>query len=104
MNKTHRVGTITLGGLLIAFGLLFLLKLFINTISYAVIFKLWPIIFIFLGIEILVANFKQKGTTLIYDKTAFVLIVLLSFFAMGMSITDFVVTHLNQNISTHISF
>ena len=90
MEKTHRVGTITLGTMLIIFGILFLLKLFLAGLSYDVIFRLWPIMFITLGGEILLANVKQKQ--LVYDKTAVVLIVLLTFFAMGMAVVDFSMT------------
>lgn len=98
MTKTHRIGTITLGGLLITFGLLFLLRIFITTLSYCIIFKLWPLIFILLGIEILIANFRQKESSLIYDKTAFALIIILSFFAMGMSIVEFIINNIEPNI------
>jgi UDP-N-acetylmuramyl pentapeptide phosphotransferase/UDP-N-acetylglucosamine-1-phosphate transferase len=97
--KTHRVGTLTLGGMLIVFGILFLLNIFMATMNYVIIFKLWPIIFIFLGLEILVANFRQKNDKLIYDKTAFALIIVLSFFAMGMAITEFVL----ENVSNHLT-
>mgnify|MGYP006894312160 FL=1 len=88
--RTHKVGTFTLGIILISFGLLFLLGSFIDSLSYEFIFKLWPIIFIFLGSEILFANFKKTNqeNKLVYDKTAFFLIIVLSFFAMGMAITD----------------
>lgn len=102
MIKTHRVGTFTLGGLLISFGILFLLRLFLVDISYEFIFRLWPVIFIFLGIEILVTNFRQQGDKLIYDKTAFALIIILSFFAMGMGMVDFIMTHVNYNTTAHL--
>lgn len=102
MTKTHRVGTFTLGGLLITFGVLFLLRLFLVDISYEIIFRLWPVIFIFLGIEILVANFRQKGEALIYDKTAFALIIILSFFAMGMGMVDFIMSHVNYSTTAHL--
>ena len=78
MTKTHRVGTFTLGGLLISFGILFLLRIFIATMTYGLILRLWPLIFIFLGLEILIANHQQKGEALVYDKAAFALIFLLS--------------------------
>jgi UDP-N-acetylmuramyl pentapeptide phosphotransferase/UDP-N-acetylglucosamine-1-phosphate transferase len=104
MTKTHRVGTITLGGMLITFGTLFLLRIFVTTISYHIIFKLWPIIFILLGIEVLLANFKQKEVTLVYDKTAFALIIILSFFAMGMSIAEFAMTQINYELINHINY
>jgi hypothetical protein len=101
MIKTHRVGTITLGGMLISFGLLFLLRIFLIDLSYEIIFKLWPIIFIFLGSEILIANFKQKEDKLIYDKTAFALIIILSFFAMGMAITELCINYANAHITLY---
>ena len=44
--RTHRVGSITTGFAFIAFGVLFLLHLFLSVISYDVIFKLWPLILI----------------------------------------------------------
>ena len=104
MTKTHRIGTITLGGLLITFGLLFLLRIFITSLSYGVIFKLWPIIFILLGIEILIANFRQQESSLIYDKTAFALIISLSFFAMGMSSVEFIINNIDTNILHQVYF
>jgi UDP-N-acetylmuramyl pentapeptide phosphotransferase/UDP-N-acetylglucosamine-1-phosphate transferase len=101
--NTHKVGTITLGGMLIVFGILFFIRIFFTSISYDIIFKLWPIIFISLGIEVLTANFKQpsKSPKLVYDTTAFVLIILLSLFAIGMAIADFCMTHAVSYISIH---
>ena len=101
MTKTHRVGTITLGGMLVTFGILFLLRIFLVDMTFEIIFKLWPIIFIFLGIEILIANFRQKEEKLIYDKTAFALIIILSFFAMGMAITEFCMEYAGTHLSVY---
>lgn len=101
MKKSHRVGTLTLGCMLITFGILFLLRIFLTGITFDIIFKLWPIILIFLGIEILVANFTQKDEKLIYDKTAFALIIILSFFSMGMAITEFCLEYTNYHITFH---
>lgn len=98
MINTHRVGTITLGGMLVTFGILFLLRIFLADLSYEFIFKLWPIIFIFLGVEILFANIRQKVEKLIYDKTAIALIIILSFFAMGMAITEVCIGYANSYI------
>lgn len=84
--RTHRVGTLTAGLSFITFGVLFLLHLFINAISYDLIFKLWPFIIIGLGIELLLSNFTNKS--IIYDKAAVVLVFLITFFAMGMAGAD----------------
>lgn len=93
MIKTHRVGTLTLGSMLVTFGVLFLLRIFISSLTYGIIFKLWPVIFVFLGLEILIANFRQHDDKLVYDKGAIALMIILSFFAMGMAITDFCVSY-----------
>lgn len=99
MTKTHRVGTITLGGMLVAFGILFLLRIFIPEVSYELVFRLWPIILVFLGLEILIANFNQKQEKLTYDKTALGLIIILSFFAMGMAIVELCLEYANYHIT-----
>lgn len=101
MAKTHRVGTFTLGGMLIVFGVLFLLRIFDLGITYELIFRLWPTIFIFLGGEILIANFRQQDQKLIYDKTALGLMIVLSFFAMGMAVVDFCMTAAYQHIAIY---
>lgn len=101
MTKTHRVGTITLGGMLIIFGILFLLRLALVGMSYELIFRLWPIMFIFLGGEILIANFRQKEEKLTYDKTALALIIVLTFFAMGMAIVDFCINAATAHIALY---
>jgi hypothetical protein len=101
MIKTHRVGTLTLGCMLIVFGVLFVLHIFFSGLSYDIIFRIWPIILIFLGLEILVANFIQKEEKLIYDKTAFALIIVLTFFAMGMAIVDYGLYHATYHLTIH---
>lgn len=101
MQKTHKVGTITLGGMLIVFGLLFLLRLFFADITYELIFRLWPVIFIFLGGEVLIANFRQKEEKMVYDKTAIAMLIILSFFAMGMAVIDFCLTTAQGHITLY---
>ncbi|MDF2543656.1 MAG: hypothetical protein K0S47_3374 [Herbinix sp.] len=94
--KTHRVGTITLGSMLIGFGALFLLRIFVEALSYDFIFRLWPIVFILLGIEVLIANYKKTEDKMLYDKTAFALIIILSFFAMGMAVVEMCLNYTYQ--------
>lgn len=97
--KTRKVGTLTLGIMLITFGALFLINSFTPDISYEFLFKLWPIIFILLGFEILYANFKSDETNkLVYDKTAFFLIIILTFFAMGMAVAELFINYANNNL------
>lgn len=92
--RTHRVGTITTGFAFIAFGVLFILHLFLSVISYDLIFKLWPLILIGLGVEVLVSNFKPDNV--VYDKAAILLMFVLAFFAMCMAGADLVFQYLAE--------
>ena len=60
MNKTRRVGSISCGLLLIVFGTLFFLHIFMPFINLTLIMKLWPLILIAIGTEMLVANIRMK--------------------------------------------
>ena len=91
--RTHRVGSITTGIMLIAFGVMFVLHLFLGVISYDQIFKLWPIILIGLGVEVLLSNFNQEK--IVYDKGAVFLMITVAFFAMGMAGADWIFTHIH---------
>ena len=97
--RTRKVGTLTLGIMLITFGVLFLLRNVIENLSYEFIFKLWPIIFIILGVEILFANFiSSDSINFVYDKTAIFLIIILTFFAMGMAVAELAIGYANMNL------
>ena len=52
--RIHRVGTVTAGITLIVFGAAFILNSFGGYFDIAMITRLWPIILIGVGIEILV--------------------------------------------------
>ena len=87
--RTHRVGTVTLGCILIAFGILLLLHLLLPILSYEFIFRLWPSMLIILGIEVLVANVRSDKVEFIYDKGAVFLMIMLSLFALFMATVDY---------------
>lgn len=91
-KNMHRVGTLTASILLILVGVLFLLHTIVPAINYLVIFNFWPCILIFLGLEMLYANFRKEE--IIYDKGAIFLVILLALFAMGMGGADLVIKHL----------
>ncbi len=93
--RTHRVGTVTLGIGLIVFGLLFIARIIIKSITYELTFNLWPVIFILLGSEILVGYFMDKEGKMIYDKAAIFLIFILALFAMFMAGAQFIFEHVN---------
>lgn len=81
-GRSHKVGTVTLGLSLVCMGVLFLAHMFFPEVSYGFIYKLWPVIFILLGMEILLSHHSRSLGEFIYDKTAIVLVALLILFAM----------------------
>ncbi|MEG1947622.1 MAG: DUF5668 domain-containing protein [Lachnospiraceae bacterium] len=90
--RTRRVGSITCGSILIIFGVLFLTHMFYPALSLEFIMKLWPMILIMLGGEMIVANLRNKGAEaelLKYDKGAIFITFLMTCFAIGMGITEY---------------
>lgn len=83
----HKIGTITLGIILILFGSLFLVHIFLPSLSFAFIFKLWPAVFIILGLEILCSKFRQD-LEITYDFAAIWLLFFLMLFAAFMGILE----------------
>jgi NADH:ubiquinone oxidoreductase subunit K len=84
IRMTHKVGTITLGVTMVAIGVLYLAQIFFGVAEYGWICKLWPVIFILLGVEILLANARKNGE-FIYDKTGIVLTFVLTVFAFVLA-------------------
>ena len=81
--RTHRVGTVTFGLVLIVMGALFLLRMMFPVLDYELIFRLWPLIFISLGTEILISS-RRAQDRLVYDGAAVFLLILLVLFALAM--------------------
>ena len=91
MKRSRRVGTITCGILLILFGILFLVHMFWPLLSLRTIMKLWPLILVALGSEMIAATLKkeqEQEEILKYDKGAVFLVILLAGFAVGMGIIE----------------
>ena len=99
-SRIHRVGTITVGLTLIAFGVLFILHTFVGIISYETIFKLWPLVFIGLGIEVLLSNISEKK--FVYDKVAVFILIMMFFFAICMAGADMMFTYLGTELKIQI--
>jgi hypothetical protein len=82
---SRRVGTLTLGILLISTGITFFLSTFFNLSLEKEILKFWPLIRISIGIEILALNniaLKQK-MYIKYDFISLLLIIIILFFSFG---------------------
>ena len=93
--RTHRVGTVTFGLILVVMGALFLLRMIFPALDYELIFRLWPLIFISLGIVVL-ASSRRAEEKLVYDGAAIFLLILLVLFAMGMAGMDLAFTHAEE--------
>ena len=62
---------------LIAAGVLFAVHLFIpEVLTYYYIFRLWPLILILLGAEVLAANLRNREEKVVYDGWAIFIMVL----------------------------
>ena len=86
IERTHRVGSVTTGAVMILFGILFLVHLLFGCMSYMTIFSFWPIILIGLGIELFISNFQERK--IVYDKASIFLLFIMAFFAMLMAFVD----------------
>ncbi|MEN8906732.1 MAG: DUF4097 family beta strand repeat-containing protein [Clostridiales bacterium] len=79
--KKRRVGTISMGIMLTAFGVIILMAQLTDISILKYIKMFWPIIFIILGVEILIYNYKLKKDedTIKYDIASIVLIFIILF-------------------------
>lgn len=85
MIKNRRVGTLSAGVCMVFFGVLFLIRLMVPTVTIRLIASLWPIVLICLGAEILIAYAKNKDGQMRYDAGSVLLILLLSIFTACMA-------------------
>ncbi|NBH81652.1 hypothetical protein D7X88_03105 [bacterium C-53] len=83
--RVHRVGTITFGLTLIGFGILFFIRMIFKDLGYELVYKMWPLLFISLGTEVLLADRKYRNVEVVYDKPAILLTALLTLFAVCMA-------------------
>lgn len=90
-GRTHRVGTITCGLVLVLFGILFLLRTVLSFLDYAIIFELWPVVLILLGLEILIGCTGKRSAKrkFQYDFGAVLIILITMGFAMIMAMVDY---------------
>lgn len=88
---TRRVGSVTFGITLVSYGILFLVHIFMPMLKYSFIFRCWPVIFILLGGEILLENYKcrTKEWKMVYDFPAVLMLAIMLLFAMIMAVFDF---------------
>jgi predicted membrane channel-forming protein YqfA (hemolysin III family) len=91
MLRNRAVGTLTLGISFVAFGVFFLYDAVTNSISYTVIFVLWPLVLVFLGLEVLISYFLNKEQPTKYSGVSIFLLVLLTMFSLGVGAVGYAV-------------
>lgn len=84
MTKNRRVGTLTAGASMIIFGLLFMIRLVIPSVTFGLIASLWPIVLILLGIEVIIAYVRNKEEKVRYSAGSVVIIIVLALFTACM--------------------
>jgi uncharacterized membrane protein len=93
MTKNRRVGTLTAGISMIAFGTLFLLRLAVPALTLRMIASLWPVVLILLGAETLIAYAMNREGQMYYDAGSVVLILALSLFTVCMAAAQMVMDY-----------
>jgi uncharacterized membrane protein HdeD (DUF308 family) len=96
MLRGRRTGTLTAGVTLVVFGLLFIGRLVFPEVDLKFIMSLWPLILIFIGIEIIISYAVNKDEKMRYDGGAIVLVFIMAIFAMVMGCMEFVMEHINE--------
>lgn len=84
--RTHRVGSVTSGLSMVGFGIMLLLHSLLGIMNYEMIFSMWPLILIGMGIELLLSNFWERK--IVYDKAAVFLLIIMTLFVMSMAVVD----------------
>lgn len=89
--RERRVGAFTFGAVLVTYGVLYLIKIFWGGLTYSFLFRLWPIIFIMLGCEILF-SLVDKGVKIKIDYASVILMFLLVGVSIVMGCFDYFLT------------
>ncbi|WFA08744.1 hypothetical protein [Tissierella sp. Yu-01] len=79
--KTYRVGTITMAIILIALGTIIFISQISGVLAIDMIMKLWPLMLILLGLEILYFRYKSKDDEVVikYDVFSIFLVMFILF-------------------------
>ena len=95
--KSKKIGVFTLGTALIAFGVLFLLRVFIPWWDYRMVLRFWPVVLILLGLEVLLSALlprKEGAAPAKADALSIVLLFLTLFLACGLATAEVVLERL----------
>lgn len=83
MTTNKRIGTFTLGISLCYIGITLVLSLFVNLNIILLLVRLFPLMLVVLGLELILYTAQKKEEKLKYDGISIFLILLFCFGAMG---------------------
>ncbi|MEY8359402.1 hypothetical protein AALA99_10320 [Anaerotruncus colihominis] len=89
-RPVRRVGTLTMGIALIVSGVVALLCMFLPSFNLLFVLKFSPLIFVFLGLEVLYASVFRRGERIKYDLLSCFVCFLLICGAIGLAAVPFV--------------
>ena len=95
--KSRKIGVLTLGVSLVAFGVLYLLRAFVPGWNYLTVLKFWPFVLILLGVEVLLSALlprKEGEPPAKVDALSVVLLFLTLFMACGLAAAEFALEQL----------
>jgi len=97
--RSRKIGVLTLGISLVAFGVLFLVRVFAPWFDYVRVLQFWPVVLILLGIEVLLAALlpkKDGEPTVRLDATSVILLFVTLFLACGLAAAQFALEQLPE--------
>ena len=95
--KSRKIGVLTLGASLVAFGVLYLLRVFVTGWSYLAVLRFWPVVLILLGAEVLLSAFwprREGEPPAKVDALSVVLLFVTLFLACGLAAAQFALEQL----------
>jgi len=99
--RSRKIGVFTLGVALIAFGALFLLRVFVPGWNYLTVIKFWPLVLILLGAEVLLSALlprKEGEPPARVDALSIILLFFTLFLACGLAAAEFALEQLPEII------
>jgi len=99
--KGRKIGVLTLGVALVAFGALYLLRVFVPGWSYMTVLKFWPFVLILLGVEVLLSALlprREGEPPAKVDALSVVLLFVTLFLACGLAAAEFALERLPEVI------
>ncbi|MDR2686562.1 MAG: DUF5668 domain-containing protein [Oscillospiraceae bacterium] len=97
--KSRKIGVLTLGVSLIAFGALYLLRAFLPGWDYLTVLRFWPVVLILLGVEVLLAALLPRPEGLPpakVDALSILLLFVTLFLACGLAAAEFTLERLPE--------